>query len=191
MPTRDDVIATELATDPLIRNYAGLSDDGARDDINSEYRPFPQGVFLTDLYQFLIEQTFNPPQAQATNGAWPVLLLMQELRDDMAIQGQNKAADDSTILELNDSIAAKHMLAYFAVVTDTTSRTLRLDMSKGINIQSWDLMVFTGCMNQSQRDQIDGLSDIFQTRGNELTFDDPRNGSVGSVTTADITRNRP
>ena len=190
MTTRDDVIATELATDPLTRNYVGLSDDGARDDINSEYRHFPQGVFLTDLYQYLIEQTFNPPQNLASDGAWPVLLLMQELRDFMQIQGQNKAADDSTILTINDQVAAKHMLSYFGVVTDTTSRTLRLDMSKGVNVQSWDQMVFVGCMNQTQRDAIDGVSDILQSRGTELTFDDPVNSSVGSVTTADITRNR-
>ena len=191
MPTRDDIIATELATDPLTRNYVGLSDDGARDDINLEYRPFPQGVFITDLFQYLIEQTFNPPQSQATDGSWPVLILMEELRDTMAIQGQNKAADDSTLLNTNDQIAAKHMLSYFSAITDTSSRTLRLDMSKGVNVQSWDQMVFVGCMSQMQRDSIDGLSDILQSRGNELTFDDPKNGFVGVVTTADITRNRP
>ena len=191
MPTRDDAIATELATDPLTRNYIGLSDDGARDDINSVYRPFPQGVFITDLFQYLIEQTFNPPQTQATDGSWPVLILMQELRDTQLIQGQNKAADDSTMLSTNDKIAAQHMLSYFNAITDTTSRTLRLDMSKGINVQSWDQMVFVGCMNQAQRDSIDGLSDILQSRAVELTFDDPNNGTVGSVTTADIARNRP
>ena len=181
MATRDQVIATEIQTDPLNRGYLGALDDDVRDDINTAYRPFDQGVFLSDLYQFLIEQTFNPPQSQANDGSWPVLELMRELSESRTIQGQDKNVANNP-LGVNDEVAARHMLSYLQKATDSDNNIIVLDMSKQVNIQSWDLMVADGCISQNTRDAIDDLSDTTQTRGSEL--------GVGSVTTADITRNR-
>ena len=170
--TRDEIIAEELATDPLTRGYAGMSDDAARDDMNTEYRTIAQGVWLSDLYQYLSHRNCDPGSGF---DIWPCLVMLKEARESGTVQGQAIAEDERT--------AAINLDMFFDHVSDIGGQSIYQDFSQAAIRLSWDAMVSVGVITQTQRDTIPTLSDIPQSRGNEL--------GVGRITTADISRNRP
>lgn len=168
--TRDEIIAQELATDPLARGYAGMSDEAARNDINSEYRSLEQGVWLSDLYQYLSHRNSNPGA-----GAWPCLVLLREARESGTVQ--------TVVITDDERTAAINLDMFFDRVSDQGGQSIYQDFSQAAIQLSWDTMVTIGVITQAQRDALESLSYVPQSRGSELT--------VGSVTTYDISKNRP
>ena len=171
MDTRDETIASELSGDPLGRTYSGLSDEAARDDMNSEYRINDQGVWLSDAFQYLSHRNNDP----GTGSAWPCLVMLRELAEDGTVQAVAATPDDK--------VAAENLMGFFSKASDAGGQLIYMDFSQAAISLSWDAMVNVGVVKQSQRDELETLSNVPQSRGVEL--------EVGSLTTTDITRNRP
>ena len=188
MATRDEIIAQELATDPLGRNYAGLSDDAARDDMNDNYRTLEQGVWLSDLYQYLLHEVHNPragtPPASRPDAC---LRMLAELATDGTIQRESTTDPTNSgtprTITLQDQLAAEHLFGFITKATDAGGQFIFCDFSRGVISQTWDVMVDVGVIGQTERDAIETLSDIPQSRAAELT--------VPNVTSEEIRRNRP
>jgi hypothetical protein len=170
MANRDEIIASELATDPLTRGYSGMNDEQARDDMNTDYRVNAQGVWLSDAYQYLSHRNNNPG-----GGAWPILVMIKELAEAGTIQGTPTGT-------ATDQTTGKNLMGFIEKAGDQGGQLIFMDFSQAAISLSWDLMVSLSIMSQSQRDELETLSNVPQSRGAELT--------VGTLTIADITRNR-
>jgi len=180
MATRDEVIAEELSVDPLARNYIGMDNPTAAADMNTEYRTLEQGVWLSDAYQYLSHRNNDP----GTGRALPCLVMLQECAENATVDGQ-VVADDF-------QLAAKNLMGFIAKSTDAGGELIWMDFSQGAIRQSWDAMVTIGVIDQNQRDTLGTLSNVPQSRGNELKYQDAngRDMSVGEVTAYDVERNR-
>jgi len=169
--TRNEIIAEELAADPLGRGYAGMSDEAARNDMNTEYRVNEQGVWLSDAYQYLSHEMSQPPALNS----WPVLVMLKELAELGTLQGTPEPTTNSQEIAIN-------LMGFINKATDSDGQLIFLDFSAFLISFSFDTMRDIGVITQAQRDALPLLSDVPQSRGNELT--------VGTLTTFDITNNR-
>jgi len=171
MPTRNEIINTEITTDPLARGYAGLSSEKIRDDANTTYRVNAQGVWLSDLYQYLSHEMNDP----GTGEEWPVLVMLKELAEENTVQGTPE----------NDQFADKvaiNLMGFIDKATDAGGQLIWLDFSKPAIEFTFDTLRNVGVISQVQRDAIENLSDVPQSRAAEL--------GTGTWTTGDVVRNK-
>ena len=163
------VIKTEIDTDPLLRNYAAMTNQQVADDMNSFYRP---GIAAPGaLFNYLIKETARDDSSETpTNIYGRLARIVAAGRDTLGPPGEEVFAQTYTPGPFRNltPVSLDACVCLLAIADQDRLGTLRQDMNETQFDALLENVRLAGVYKPADVTAIKALSDNRQSRGQEL-----------------------
>ena len=137
------MLKTEIDTDPLTRNYAGMTDVAVAIDINDPVRTIKRKVPIGEIQAYAIQNDLYSPIKNATGHANPTVKMAAEIFNDLGLMKADEfdfeltkpGETDPQIVRICDALVAgitkfttTHKTGILALADVTVSRATELGL---------------------------------------------------------------